>query len=92
MIPNKTRLTTFIKTKFKISRDQTNIDKYRLAQNITEYHIISKLILQRIIITKFCGSVSDLESPSNFQVKEEEKYSNRSINNKSMLRLKLPES
>ena len=27
----KTRMTTFIKTKFKISDDQTNIDKYRLA-------------------------------------------------------------
>ncbi len=39
-------MTTFI-TKFKISDDQTNIDKYRLAANITEYHIISKLILKR---------------------------------------------
>ena len=29
----------------KVSDDQTNIDKYRLAANITEYHIISKLIL-----------------------------------------------
>ncbi len=28
-------MTTFIKTKFKISDDQTNIDKYRLAANIT---------------------------------------------------------
>ena len=37
-------MTTFIKTKFKISDDQTNIDRYRLAANITEYHIISKLI------------------------------------------------
>ncbi len=25
--------------------DQTNIEKYRLAANIKEYHIISKLIL-----------------------------------------------
>ena len=32
-------MTTFIKTKFKISDDQTNIDKYRLAANITEYYI-----------------------------------------------------
>ena len=46
-------MTTFIKTKFDISDDQTNIDKYRLAANITEYHIISKLILQRILITIF---------------------------------------
>ena len=53
-------MATFIKTKFKISNDQTNIDKYRLAANITEYHIISKLILQRIIITNFCCSVSHL--------------------------------
>ncbi len=74
-------MTTFIKTKFKISDDQTNIDKYKLAANIIEYHIISKLILQQIIITNFCDSeshlrystISDLESPSKFQVKEEEK-------------------
>ena len=46
-----TRMTTFIKTKFNISDDQTNIVKYRLAPNITEYHI-KKIILQRIIITK----------------------------------------
>ncbi len=51
-------MTTFIKTKFKVSNDQTNIDKYRLAANITEYHIISKSILQQIIITNFCGPVS----------------------------------
>ena len=31
-------MTTFIKTKLKISDDQTNIDKYRLAANITLYH------------------------------------------------------
>ncbi len=31
---------------------QTNIDKYRVAANITEYHIISKLIFPRIIIPK----------------------------------------
>ena len=36
-------MTTLIKTKFKISDDQTNMNKYRLAANITEYHIISKL-------------------------------------------------
>ena len=50
MINIKTRMTTFIKTKFKILDDQTNNDKYRFAANITVYHIISKLILQRIII------------------------------------------
>ena len=57
----ETRMTTFIKTKFKILDDQTNIDKYRLATNITVYHIISKLILQRIIITNLCGPVSHLK-------------------------------
>ncbi len=30
-----------------------NIDKYRVAANITEYHMISKLIFPRIIIPKF---------------------------------------
>ncbi len=58
---NLTRMTIFIKTKMKISEDQTNIDKYRLAANITVNHIISKLILQRIIITNFCDPVSYLE-------------------------------
>ncbi len=38
----------------------SDIDNYRLAANITEYHIISKLILKRIIITNFCGPVSNL--------------------------------
>ena len=33
-------MTTFIKKKFEKSDDQTNIDKYRVAENITEYHII----------------------------------------------------
>ena len=36
----KTRMTTFIKTKFKISDSQTNIDKHRQAaklQNIILY-------------------------------------------------------
>ena len=44
------RMITFIKAKLKKSYDQTNI---RVAANITEYHIISKLIFQRIIIPKF---------------------------------------
>ena len=43
-------MTTFIKAKLKKSDDQTNIDKYRLAANITEYHIISKIINILIII------------------------------------------
>ncbi len=48
------------KSDLKKLDDQMNIDKYRLAVNITEYHIISKLILQRIIITNVCGPVSHL--------------------------------
>ncbi len=32
---------------------QTNNDKNRIAANFTEYHILSKLIIQRIIIPKF---------------------------------------
>ena len=46
-------MSTFIKAKLLKSNDQTNIDKYRVAANITEYHIISKLIFFRIIIPKF---------------------------------------
>ncbi len=49
----KTRITTFNKRKFKKSDDQTNIDKYRVAAYITEYHIISKVIFLRLIIPKF---------------------------------------
>ncbi len=41
----QTRMTTFIKAKLKKSDDQTNIDKYRVAANITKYHI-TKLIRQ----------------------------------------------
>ena len=45
----ETGMTTFIKVKLKKSDDQTNIDKYRVASNIIEYHIISKLIFLRLI-------------------------------------------
>ncbi len=45
-------MTALIKAKLEKSDDQTNIDKYRAAANITEYHIISKLIFLRIIISK----------------------------------------
>ncbi len=47
------RMTTFIKEKLKNSNNQTNIVKYRVAANITKYHIISKLIFLGIIIPKF---------------------------------------
>ena len=50
----KTRMKTYINTKFKKSDNQTNIDKYRVVTNITEYHIISKLVVfRRIINSKF---------------------------------------
>ncbi len=35
-------MTTLIKVKPKKSDDRTNVDKYRVAANITEYHILSK--------------------------------------------------
>ena len=82
-------MTTFIKTKFNISDDQTNIDKYKLAANIIEYHIISKLILQRIIITNFYGPVSHLRlstisdlNPHRISNSKKKNLSNRSINKK----------
>ena len=43
-------MTILIKAKLMILDDQTNIEKCRVA---AEYHIISKLIFPRIIITKF---------------------------------------
>ncbi len=43
-------MTAFIKTKFKKSEDQTNINKCRVAANIREYHKIPKLIFLRMII------------------------------------------
>ncbi len=46
----QTRMTIFIKAQLNKSDDQTNIDKYRVAANITEYHIISTFIF---IIPKF---------------------------------------
>ncbi len=39
-------MTTFIKAKPKKSDDQTNIDLNRVAANIKEDHIISKLIYE----------------------------------------------
>ena len=57
---NQTRKPAFIKAKLKKTDDQTNIDHYGLAANITEYYITSKLNLQRLIITNFCGPVSHL--------------------------------
>ena len=44
----KTRMTTFIKSKFKKSDDQTNIDKYSVTANISEYHIILKSFLESL--------------------------------------------
>ncbi len=36
----KARMTTFTKAKLKKSDDQTNIDKFRVTANITEYQNI----------------------------------------------------
>ncbi len=36
-------MATFIKAKLRKLDEQTNIDNYRLAVNITEYHIISNI-------------------------------------------------
>ena len=43
----------FIKARLKKTDYQTNIYKYRVVANITEYHIVSKIFFLRIIITKF---------------------------------------
>ena len=55
--------------KFKKADDQTNIDKYRLAANFTEYHISLKFILQRIIIPRFM-IIRQLFHINIFQLKE----------------------
>ena len=55
-------MTTFIKTKFKISDDQTNIDKYRLAAKITEYHIIVKEKLVKSVHKQKIGLLWSSES------------------------------
>ncbi len=88
----KTRMTTFIETKFKISNDQMNIDKYRLAANITEYHIeinhyneslLQIHVVQRVIFGKVQYQIWNPHQISNW---------NRSRNNEIMLELKMPKS
>ena len=58
VVYSRTKIITFIKAKLKKSDDQTNIDKYRVTANITEYNTISKLIFLRIIIPKFIKIIS----------------------------------
>ncbi len=41
-----TRMTTFMKTKFKKSDDHRNIDKHRVAANITLYQNIYQINLR----------------------------------------------
>ena len=41
---DKTRIKTFIKAKLKNSDDQMNIDKYRVAAELIEYHIKMHII------------------------------------------------
>ncbi len=47
----ETNLYLYEKQEWQHSQKRSSTN--RLAANITEYHIISKIILQRIIITKF---------------------------------------
>ncbi len=50
-------MATFKKAKFKKSDDQTNIDKYKEAANITEYQInlpFSKIYDKAIILCTSC--------------------------------------
>ncbi len=42
MIEYKTKRSTFI----KVIDDEANIDKYKVAANRTEYHIISKFVFE----------------------------------------------
>ena len=49
----KKRITTLKKKKFIKSNDMTNIYRDRVAANITDYHIISKLIFLGLINPKF---------------------------------------
>ena len=40
---NSTRMSTFIKAKLKKSDDQTNMVKFRVVENITEYRCYIKI-------------------------------------------------
>ncbi len=59
-------MTKFIKTKLKKSDDQTNIDKYREAANITEYHILSKFYFLETLFqnSRWSGTESGIIIPS----------------------------
>ncbi len=46
-------MTTFIKVKLKKSDNKTNIDKYRVAANITENNIPTKINLPKNYHFKF---------------------------------------
>ena len=48
-------MTALIKVKLKKSDDQTNIDKYGVAENLTYHPIISKSIFRRITFQKSEG-------------------------------------
>ncbi len=51
---NKTRMTTFIKTKFNKSDDQTNIDNIEIAANITEYQNNLPKFMEKLFHVKKC--------------------------------------
>ena len=75
-------MTTFIKTKFKISDDQMNIDKYRLAANIT--YIKINLTTNHYYNLLWSGESFEIKYnigfgiPTNFQVKEKNLF--KSVN------------
>ena len=55
-------MTTFIKTKFKITDDQMNINKYRLSAKITVYHIIkskNKKLLKSVKKQRNCALIKN---------------------------------
>ena len=53
-------MTTFIKTKFNKSKGQKNINKFRVAANITAYHI--KINLPQIHYSKIHEDKSIISS------------------------------
>ena len=53
-------MTTFIKTKFKILNDQTNIDKSGLSAKITVSYYIKINLATNHYYKKLCGPVSHL--------------------------------
>ncbi len=62
LVYTQTRITTFIEAKFKKPDNQTNIDKYRVAANNTEYHIISKLLWTAVRLYGYTDDRMDIQT------------------------------